>query len=83
MTMEIGIRAALREEWTAVGLEMALEREHEHTFSLLDFLDGCRRNVNIPWPTSGMGNADYLYAFTRIVIPIAYEFAPELVMSKG
>ena len=27
-----------------------------------------------------MGDADYLYAFQRIVMPIAYEFAPEFVI---
>ncbi|KAF9520432.1 hypothetical protein BS47DRAFT_765446 [Hydnum rufescens UP504] len=41
---------------------------------------GIGRNVNIPWPTPGMGDADYLYAFMKIVLPIAYEFAPELVI---
>lgn len=45
--------------------------------------DPATRNVNIPWPTAGMGDADYLYAFSRIVIPIAYEFAPELVISES
>lgn len=29
-----------------------------------------------------MGDADYLYAFQNIVMPIAMEFAPELVISK-
>ena len=29
-----------------------------------------------------MGDADYLYAFQHIVMPIAMEFAPELVISK-
>ena len=29
-----------------------------------------------------MGDADYLYAFHKIVMPIAIEFAPELVISK-
>ena len=29
-----------------------------------------------------MTDADYLYAFMRIVMPIAYEFAPELVISE-
>jgi histone deacetylase 6 len=29
-----------------------------------------------------MTDADYLYAFIQIVLPIAYEFAPELVISK-
>ncbi|KAF8485454.1 hypothetical protein JB92DRAFT_3091030 [Gautieria morchelliformis] len=41
---------------------------------------GLGKSVNIPWPTKGMGDADYLYAFEKIVLPIAYEFAPELVI---
>lgn len=39
-------------------------------------------SVNIPWPTKGMTDADYIYSFIRIVMPIAYEFAPELVISE-
>ena len=39
------------------------------------------RTVNIPWPTKGMGDADYLLAFQHIVMPIAYEFDPDLVIS--
>lgn len=42
--------------------------------------DGLGMSVNIPWPTKGMGDSDYLYAFMRLVMPIAYEFAPELVI---
>lgn len=30
-----------------------------------------------------MGDADYMYAFLNIVMPIAYEFAPELVFSTS
>ncbi|BGP49310.1 Histone deacetylase hda1 [Rhodotorula kratochvilovae] len=37
-------------------------------------------SVNIPFLNEGMGDADYLYAFQRIVMPIAYEFAPDLVI---
>ncbi|KAF7315593.1 hypothetical protein MIND_00074700 [Mycena indigotica] len=37
-------------------------------------------SVNIPWPTAGMGDADYLHAFQKIVMPIAMEFAPDLVI---
>jgi hypothetical protein len=29
-----------------------------------------------------MGDADYLYAFQRIVMPIAYEFAPDFVIGQ-
>ncbi|KAJ9125473.1 hypothetical protein QFC22_000434 [Naganishia vaughanmartiniae] len=37
-------------------------------------------SVNIPWPKRGFGDADYLYAFQKIIMPIAYEFAPDLVI---
>lgn len=30
-----------------------------------------------------MGDADYLYAFQRIVMPIAYEFAPDMVLGES
>ena len=39
------------------------------------------RNINIPWPTKGMGDADYMLAFQHIVMPVAYEFDPDLVIS--
>ncbi|KAG8936674.1 Histone deacetylase hda1 [Tulasnella sp. 418] len=41
---------------------------------------GVGKSVNIPWPRKGIMDADYLYAFLRIVMPIAYEFNPELVI---
>ncbi|XP_025108530.1 LOW QUALITY PROTEIN: histone deacetylase 6-like [Pomacea canaliculata] len=37
-------------------------------------------NVNIPWSQERMGNGDYMAAFQRIVMPIAYQFAPELIL---
>ncbi|KAI0040244.1 histone deacetylase complex protein [Auriscalpium vulgare] len=37
-------------------------------------------SVNIPWPEPGMRDADYIHAFQQIVMPIATEFAPELVI---
>lgn len=41
---------------------------------------GLGRNVNIPWTRKGMGDADYIYAFQQIVMPIATEFTPDLVI---
>eukprot|EP00727_Mastigamoeba_balamuthi_P010085 m51a1_g57 putative histone deacetylase 7 (466) ;mRNA; r:182792-185028 len=38
------------------------------------------RNVNIAWPQAGMTTADYLEAFTRVVVPIAAEFRPDFVV---
>ncbi|RSH94679.1 Histone deacetylase hda1 [Saitozyma podzolica] len=52
-------------------------------FGALDMVGtgaGEGKSVNIPWPCAGFGDADYIYAFQRIVMPIAYEFAPDLVI---
>jgi len=38
------------------------------------------RNVNIPWEDHGMGDAEYIYAFQQVVMPIATEFDPDLVI---
>ncbi|OBT59650.1 hypothetical protein VE04_00159 [Pseudogymnoascus sp. 24MN13] len=41
---------------------------------------GSGRNVNIPWHAQGMGDGEYLGAFQKIVMPIAQEFNPDLVI---
>jgi histone deacetylase 6 len=41
---------------------------------------GLGKNVNIPWSRQGMGDADYIYAFQQVVMPIATEFDPDLVV---
>jgi acetoin utilization deacetylase AcuC-like enzyme len=35
--------------------------------------------VNVPWP-GGMGDAEYLAAFDRVLLPIARTFSPDLVL---
>jgi acetoin utilization deacetylase AcuC-like enzyme len=37
------------------------------------------RTVNVPWP-AGMGDAEHLAAFDRLLLPIARAFEPELVL---
>ncbi|KAI5203819.1 histone deacetylase HdaA [Aureobasidium subglaciale] len=37
-------------------------------------------NINIPWRTAGMTDADYILAFQKIVMPIAQDFNPDLVV---
>lgn len=37
-------------------------------------------SVNVPWPRGGMGNGDYLCVFQHLVLPIAYEFAPDIII---
>lgn len=36
--------------------------------------------VNIPWTGTDMGDADYIYAMTRVIMPISIEFDPDLVL---
>jgi histone deacetylase 6 len=41
---------------------------------------GIGRNINIGWHDQGMGDGEYMAAFQRIVMPIAQEFNPDLVI---
>ena len=42
--------------------------------------EGTGYSVNVPWPSAGMGDADYIYAFNQVIMPIAHEFGPDMVM---
>ncbi|CCD17433.1 unnamed protein product [Trypanosoma congolense IL3000] len=37
------------------------------------------KNINIPWPTTGMGDLEYLKVVLDIVLPVIREFEPEIV----
>ncbi|ESZ92003.1 hypothetical protein SBOR_7618 [Sclerotinia borealis F-4128] len=41
---------------------------------------GLGKNVNIGWPCQGMGDGEYMAAFQKIVMPIAQEYDPDLVI---
>lgn len=36
--------------------------------------------VNVPWAAKDMGNGDYIAAFHQVLVPIAYEFNPDLII---
>ena len=38
------------------------------------------KNINIPWPRHNMTDGDYIYAFQHVVMPVAQEFNPQLVI---
>lgn len=70
---------------TPIGIDAVRETDSGSKFSHsvnLTLILTCSRNVNIPWPNQGMGDGDYLYAFQEVIMPIAYEFDPDLVISK-
>ncbi|XP_061679200.1 polyamine deacetylase HDAC10 isoform X2 [Syngnathoides biaculeatus] len=41
---------------------------------------GAGFNINVPWNEVGMQNGDYLAAFCHVLLPVAYEFCPDLVL---
>uniref|UniRef100_A0A3B5MUC9 Histone deacetylase domain-containing protein n=1 Tax=Xiphophorus couchianus TaxID=32473 RepID=A0A3B5MUC9_9TELE len=41
---------------------------------------GAGFNINVPWNKVGMENSDYLSAFCHVLLPVAYEFCPDLVL---
>uniref|UniRef100_A0A8C6PWG1 Histone deacetylase 6 n=1 Tax=Nothobranchius furzeri TaxID=105023 RepID=A0A8C6PWG1_NOTFU len=38
------------------------------------------RTVNLAWNQTGMTDADYITAFQQVLLPVAFEFQPELVL---
>jgi hypothetical protein len=67
---------------TGISVVQALDSEGEFPKYPKRMILTPRRNVNIPWPDQGMGDGDYMYAFQEVVMPIAQEFDPDLVISK-
>jgi acetoin utilization deacetylase AcuC-like enzyme len=41
---------------------------------------GKGRTVNLPWPCLGFGDVEYLMVLNEVVVPMAREFAPDLVI---
>ncbi len=41
---------------------------------------GAGFSVNVAWDAGGMGDGDYLAAFQQVLLPIAREFAPDLLL---
>ncbi|CAK6950921.1 polyamine deacetylase HDAC10 [Scomber scombrus] len=41
---------------------------------------GAGFNINVPWNKTGMQNSDYLAVFSHVLLPVAYEFCPDLVL---
>ncbi|XP_056429723.1 polyamine deacetylase HDAC10 isoform X2 [Hyla sarda] len=52
----------------------------ESNFDFIGKGGGTGFNINLPWNQIGMGNADYIAAFLHVLLPVAFEFNPELVL---
>eukprot|EP00466_Bigelowiella_natans_P003936 jgi/Bigna1/71118/fgenesh1_pg.14_\ len=42
--------------------------------------DGKGFNINVGWNGGNMGDGDYIGMFHQLLLPVAYEFAPELIL---
>lgn len=52
----------------------------ESDFDTVGTTNGAGFNINVPWNQVGMENSDYLSVFLHLLLPVAYEFCPELVL---
>lgn len=43
-------------------------------------MNGKGYSVNIPWSCGGVGDNDYIFAFQHIVLPIASEYGPDIII---
>lgn len=43
-------------------------------------IDALGKNINIPWNKKKKTDNDYLYAFEKIVLPVANEFVPDIIL---
>lgn len=59
---------------------MFFPRSEDANYTVVGSGAGEGFNVNIPWNKKGMGDMEYMTAFQTIIMPIAYEFDPELVL---
>jgi histone deacetylase 6 len=82
-----GIQHAFYNDPNVLYISLHVYRDAQFYPSLPDGnLDFCGegpgegKNVNIPWAEHGMGDPEYIYAFQEVVMPIATEFDPDLVI---
>ena len=41
---------------------------------------GAGYNINVPWENDGCGDADYLAVWDHILLPVAKEFNPDIIL---
>ena len=82
-----GVQRAFYDDPNVLYVSIHVHRDG-HFYPCTDYGDhkhfgtgaGEGKNVNVPWPCHGMTDGDYLLAFQQVVMPIAQEFDPDLVI---
>ena len=60
------------------GLEWPCLRESDYDF--IGTGKGLGFNINVPLNKTGCDNSDYMAIFQQLLLPITYEFCPELIL---
>ena len=55
----------------------------EGNFDKIGGSDALGFNVNVPWPHGGFGDLDYLAVWDHLLLPIAKDFKPDMVLISG
>lgn len=54
---------------------------HEYPMEVIsNYRTNAKNIVNVPWNHDRMGDTEYILAYLNVVLPCAYEFAPDLVL---
>lgn len=80
---EPSIRTTLKGILHSVARAKVPDCRFSFSFSFITFVQANRSsNVNIPWTEGGKLDGDYIYAFQKLVMPIALEYNPDFVIGK-
>ncbi|XP_030756003.1 histone deacetylase 6 isoform X1 [Sitophilus oryzae] len=55
-------------------------KDKSGNFTYLGSGPGLGFNINIPFSSGKMGNADYLYTWMKIVLPVSYSYNPDIII---
>ncbi|XP_020838544.2 polyamine deacetylase HDAC10 isoform X2 [Phascolarctos cinereus] len=75
-----GLQSVLYFSWHRYEHQSFWPRLRESDYDVVGQGPGRGFTVNVPWNKVGMKNADYVSVFLHVLLPLAIEFDPELVL---
>uniref|UniRef100_A0A8C3LT98 Histone deacetylase 10 n=1 Tax=Chrysolophus pictus TaxID=9089 RepID=A0A8C3LT98_CHRPC len=78
--LKYGLQSVLYFSWHRYEHQEFWPSLKESDYDAVGLGKGKGFNINLPWNKVGMGNSDYLAAFFHVLLPMAFEFDPELVL---
>ncbi|RMC10239.1 hypothetical protein DUI87_13041 [Hirundo rustica rustica] len=78
--LKYGLQSVLYFSWHRYEHQEFWPSLKESDYDAVGLGKGKGFNINLPWNKVGMGNSDYLAAFFHVLLPMAFEFDPELVI---